>query len=91
MIMMIICRVCGRVRVLRAYVGGGWVVKWQSLMCVGLCFCDFPFEILGSGAPVDCRILVSHSKAGVWFVRFVIICELIVDVLAGVLDFGLHE
>jgi hypothetical protein len=52
-------------------------------MCVGLCFCGFPFEILGSGGLVGCRILVSYSKAGVWFVRFAIICEIIVDLLAG--------
>jgi hypothetical protein len=51
---------------------------------VGLCFCGFPFEILSSGGPVGCRFLVSHSKAGAWFVRFVIICELFVDLLAGV-------
>jgi hypothetical protein len=58
---------------------------------VGLYFCDFLFEVLGSGGPVGCRILVSHSKAGVWFVRFAMICEFLVDLLAGVLDFGIHE
>jgi hypothetical protein len=60
-------------------------------MCVGLCFCGFPFEILSSGGPVGCRILVSYSKADAWFVRFAIICEIIVDLIVGLLDFGIHE
>jgi hypothetical protein len=58
---------------------------------VGLCFCGFPFEILSSGGPVGCRFLVSYSKVGAWFVRFADIGEVLVDLLAGVLDFGIHE
>jgi hypothetical protein len=58
---------------------------------VGLYFCGFLFEVLGSGGPVGCRLLVSHSKADVWFVRFAIICELLVDLFAGVLNSGPHK
>jgi hypothetical protein len=51
---------------------------------VGLCFCSFLFEMLGSGGPVGHRNLVSHSNAGVWFVRFAMICEPLVDLLVGI-------